>query len=606
MLTGRRPFRGQDQEELLHRVATENPEPPRPFDESLPRELERICLKAMSKRIGDRYRTASDLTVDLQQYLADDSSNSNAVLTATGSSESTPSGLFPASSNMPLSSSDGSSIGLLQDSQQLNIVPRGLRSFDENDAAFFLALLPGVGFTFLEETFNARTANPDNRIHLTAAQRILNELIPDIDTDIKGQMRSIDDLLQVSGYRDHPQSFEDLIRILDHELRLITPTEGELKTGNTMMHKDSGPRIPEHGGSSRYYQLSHDYLVPVLREWITHKQKATVYGRAELKLAERAETWHTRRESRYLPAWWEYISIVCFTRRAVWTKPQKQMMQTARRVHGLQWAGGLMAAVMLVSSVLFFVRATQLQHIEERTSSAVAGMSISRSTAVPRAIADLREFPQNIVIEKLRDRMTDAPPDEKLALSFALAEFGLANVDFLVNRIPSMPADEVANLITALQSHATGVVKQIHTAALTGERNWARKARYAIVTLHLKDTTLSLEMCSMRPDPIQRTAFIDQLSSWHGELSQLAAIAGIIDSPDLQSALCMGTGGASNVSLTQGNIETWKPLLDDWFSNSPDKAVRSAAGWMLRQWDLELPIIASSVRPSANQTRHVN
>jgi hypothetical protein len=37
-----------------------------------------------------------------------------------------------------------------------------------------------------------------------------------------------------------------------------------------------------------YYQLTHDYLVPSLREWLTRKQKETRRGRAELRLAERA------------------------------------------------------------------------------------------------------------------------------------------------------------------------------------------------------------------------------------------------------------------------------------------------------------------------------
>ena len=40
-------------------------------------------------------------------------------------------------------------------------------------------------------------------------------------------MRSEAELRQASGYADRPRDFDDLIRILDGELRLITPTDPE-------------------------------------------------------------------------------------------------------------------------------------------------------------------------------------------------------------------------------------------------------------------------------------------------------------------------------------------------------------------------------------------
>ena len=40
-------------------------------------------------------------------------------------------------------------------------------------------------------------------------------------------MRSRQVLLEASGYANRPGDFDDLIHILDHELRLITPTDPE-------------------------------------------------------------------------------------------------------------------------------------------------------------------------------------------------------------------------------------------------------------------------------------------------------------------------------------------------------------------------------------------
>jgi serine/threonine protein kinase len=89
----------------------------------------------------------------------------------------------------------------------------------------------GVGLAFLEETFSAATAPPEHRLHQKAAQAVLKALLPHAGTDIKGQMRSLAELREASGYAAHPRDFDDLIHILDPELRLITPTEAEGVSG---------------------------------------------------------------------------------------------------------------------------------------------------------------------------------------------------------------------------------------------------------------------------------------------------------------------------------------------------------------------------------------
>ena len=69
LLTGRRPFRGGTREEILYKITSVEPRPPRQIDDAIPRELERICLKALSKRATERYSTARDLAEDLRHFL---------------------------------------------------------------------------------------------------------------------------------------------------------------------------------------------------------------------------------------------------------------------------------------------------------------------------------------------------------------------------------------------------------------------------------------------------------------------------------------------------------------------------------------------------------
>ncbi|MCA9122280.1 MAG: protein kinase [Planctomycetaceae bacterium] len=69
MLTNQCPFQSNDLEELLRRIIGQEARPPRSIDDRIPRELERICLKALSKHISDRYTTALDMAADLRKCM---------------------------------------------------------------------------------------------------------------------------------------------------------------------------------------------------------------------------------------------------------------------------------------------------------------------------------------------------------------------------------------------------------------------------------------------------------------------------------------------------------------------------------------------------------
>jgi len=68
-LTGERPFHG-NRRLLLLQVLEEEPRPPRRLDESIPRDLETVCLTAMQKAPAARYPSARALADDLRRYLA--------------------------------------------------------------------------------------------------------------------------------------------------------------------------------------------------------------------------------------------------------------------------------------------------------------------------------------------------------------------------------------------------------------------------------------------------------------------------------------------------------------------------------------------------------
>jgi hypothetical protein len=203
----------------------------------------------------------------------------------------------------------------------------------------------GVGVTFLEETFSSPRANPKHRLHQRAAQAVLKSLLPETGTDIKGQMRSEQELQQTSGYADRPRDFFEVLHILDGELRLITPTDPGA----------FGEGLATTTPVGRYYQLTHDYLVHSLRDWLTRKQKETRRGRAELKLAERTALWSAKPENRHLPSAWEWANIRLLTKKKNWTEPQRRMMRTGFWLHGSRFPLHMLLLGVIIVSAIFFI-----------------------------------------------------------------------------------------------------------------------------------------------------------------------------------------------------------------------------------------------------------
>jgi hypothetical protein len=175
----------------------------------------------------------------------------------------------------------------------------------------------GVGTAFLEEAFSSGQANPKHRLHQKAAQAVLKALLPETGTTIKGQLRSEQELQNASGYAARPRDFTELLHILDNELRLITPIDPDLSA--------SKGQIP----TGRYFQLTHDYLVHSLRNWLTRKQRETKRGRAELVLEDRYVLWKQERDKRYLPSLTETLSILLYIGLSPLQADERRMVKVA-------------------------------------------------------------------------------------------------------------------------------------------------------------------------------------------------------------------------------------------------------------------------------------
>ena len=192
-------------------------------------------------------------------------------------------------------------------------------------------------------------------------------------------------------------------------MRLITPTDPE---GHESQSKSDL--------QSQYYQLTHDYLVPSLRDWLTGKQKETRRGRAELKLAERSALWNATRENRHLPSLPEWLAIRTLTESQHWTEPQRTMMSKAGRRHGM-WSG----IVLAVTCVLIAISVGLRSQIEEgrnqvESTRLVEGLLTADTAEVNGTIDSLKDF-RTWADPQLKQAFSDSPDDSNAKLHAGLA-----------------------------------------------------------------------------------------------------------------------------------------------------------------------------------------
>ena len=323
----------------------------------------------------------------------------------------------------------------------------------------------GVGVTFLEETFSAPSANPSHRFHQKAARAVLKCLLPEQGSDIKGNMRSRQELLEASGYGDHPKDFDELLRILDSEVRLITPTDPE--------GVDPDASNAKAETSHKYYQLTHDYLVPSLRDWLTRKQQETRRGRAELRLADRAGLWKEKRETRHLPSLWEFLNIRLLTDKRKWTPPQRKMMSRAGRAHGIRVS---IAATVAIAALF---SAWEINgHFQAR--ALVRRLMAADITEVPGIVQEMGAY-RRWANSLLRQEDADAKEDSKKKLDLALALLPVdeGKISELRDHLPLVSPSQFAVIRDALLPYKDIVAEPLWNIAVDPKRGATQRFQAA-------------------------------------------------------------------------------------------------------------------------------
>ncbi len=212
----------------------------------------------------------------------------------------------------------------------------------------------GVGVSFLNETFVDPSAPVRYRSLSRVIQKCLSALLPQSGSLLKGHMLPQSRLQEIVGGGKKAGQFGEILDILDKELRLVSPTV------------PSGVEVAEAGDQADvHYQLSHDYLVPILRRWIDSEQQRSISGRVDARMSEVATVWKEIGHRRYLPTLPETVHFLTFSKWKNWTPSQKEMMTASLRKHTPAFlAIGMMLVVSLFGLQSYWTALSEEHYID--------------------------------------------------------------------------------------------------------------------------------------------------------------------------------------------------------------------------------------------------
>lgn len=471
----------------------------------------------------------------------------------------------------------------------------------------------GIGVTFLEEALGAGAANPAHRLHERAARRVLHALLPEHGANIRGHMLSERELVEISGYANRPRDFEELVRILDNELRLIMPSDPDQPSD-----EDGLPDRPAKADSTgTRFQLTHDYVVAPLREWLTRKLRETMRGRASLLLESRAELFGTRPERRYLPSLVEWATIGLMTKKSQWKEPERKMMRWATRLYAVKLSVfAVLAAVVLAAG--YVVKARMDEHRNrclDLTDSLVSELFVADWERVPEILDELK--PYGPLWRDQLERAAHDPSrsaDQRTRADLALGLNDLAHRRPLIGAL--LEADAEGARYRALFNVLSGRPDEVMESARRTlgtvlpkgssqaeiERLAKSKASAAVMLTRLGQSEVLWPLFEASEDPQLRTLLIHRLYPYGVDGKKLIPRLTIEQDPSIKQAILLALGTYGSDGLGPNDRERVVTECLSLYRSDPGAAVHSAAEWLLRIWGHEETLEATRAQLAASHS----
>ncbi len=448
-----------------------------------------------------------------------------------------------------------------------------------------------VGTRFLEETFESKFTPAYLRRIKPDAQIILEQLLPDSGVNLKGHMQRLEILTDAAGEESESTRIERAVGILNDELRLIVQTEPDRSK------VDGSENMPATG--PKHYQLTHDYLVPSIRNWLERDRKKTWRGRAELKLAELSGQWKTEHAARFLPSLADYAKIKLGVPPKKQTERQKAFMKSAGQMHLLRSAA-IFAIAVVVSLVIAGYRTKAGQHkAAELVLTYLTGPSKVASDRL-----DSLESHRELAVKILRQHVSSGNQETLLRAALGLGRLDFESEDSLgiaIEAMKNMADDqEFAFVAQELRQHkrSYGLIKsQFDCTDLLECRSRLAVMAMCLDEYAIAETIFDKEQDQTEASTVERF-YEDWLESLTNINDQAEAANRILDKcevarPNLLFHLLVSVRDLNIEKWDSGTKIRWQEFIKDSYVTHPDGGIHGVCFMLAKRWNITLKTIPS-------------
>lgn len=429
----------------------------------------------------------------------------------------------------------------------------------------------GIGVHFLESIFSDKRKSRYEPI----CRAIMQQLLPDSASDIKGTHKSFIELAKATGQPENGAMLHEAIDFLDRELRIITPTESE-----------------NGGDGGHEYQLTHDYLVRPIRTWLSQKARETWQGRGKIRLAELANQWQVKRENRFMPSPFAFVPMLFGVDRKTCTDNQRAFLRQASLFYGVRVAALAAAMIGLAIGAWSFWNSTNYQLAQDKFGS----LLVAAPAEVSARLELLEPFGKETVATLIAAQPENSGNREKLHKLYARSYFGTRSdipIEKLLSLIGTAEPGECSNMVDALRplvssSRESELFTTIRDQFEIAE-SYSLKIRLAVVALHLGNPSFASEILQFRPDPELREQFIEQYPDWHGRLTESIELLERADDSAFAIGLLKSLGQITRHQFSEQQYADLQRVANSIFQKAKTPGAHSAARWVMNQLEMNVP-----------------
>ena len=440
----------------------------------------------------------------------------------------------------------------------------------------------GVGVRYLEEMFSDPEAPRAIRGFLPEVSAILERLLPCGNRDMKGSMVAETELKQVSNMVGRADEFEQVLEILLNSTRLISQVD-----------RANDSEISDE----RYYQLSHDFLVGPIHDWLERQRLGSWRGRAHLRLAELSKAWTPDNDARFLPTTGEWARVMLGVPQRIRGHHSNFLAAATKRLVA-RWS---VATLIVLSMVLGGIG---LNNQSQRRSGTVRAENLisSRASDLSGALDSVRQS-----YRWARPRLNELLATDHTTTKWRIYLARLQNqdrvsesLDGLTNLIDRIPDDEISLVTRTLIKIGEAAAEKLERQ-FSNSTDPRHRARLATILLFLGRENFASQVLATGPDPTARTLFIKHFGACADDLTSIAKFIQDVGDFDFESGLCLAVGRIPQSQLTYQDRSTWADAFREVYLNSPAGGSHSAAQWALDHWGIELPPVAPQPKPPTDK-----